>query len=85
MLAVGAGRFFSLLIGHCPLAVISGKNSPAHAASNTLSPFSHLLHRKDISAPAALAAGAGHFFLPFPIQPHLLNSPFHGKSENRVS
>ena len=69
MLVVGAGRFFSLLIGHCLLVVISGKDSLAHAASNNLSPFSLLLHRKDSSAPAVLA---GHYFLPFPIQPHLL-------------
>ena len=32
-----------------------------------VSPLPHLLDRKDSPAPAALAAGAGHYFLPFPI------------------
>ena len=36
------------------------------------SPFPHLLHRKGSAAPAALAAGACYYFLPFPLQPHPL-------------
>ena len=67
------GTFLFLpLIGHCSLAEVSGKDSPALTASHTFSPFPHLLHQKDSPAPAALAAGVGHFFLPFPIQPHPL-------------
>ena len=31
-----------------------------------------LLHRKDSPTPAALAADAGHSFIPLPIQPHPL-------------
>ena len=38
----------------------------------TFSLFPHLLDRKDSTAPTAPAAGAGHYFLPFPIQPHPL-------------
>ena len=33
------------------------------------SPFHHLLHRKGSPASAVLAAGASHYFLPFPIYP----------------
>ena len=38
--------------------------------TKAFSPLPHLLHRKDSPAPAALAAGAGHYFLHFHIQPH---------------
>ena len=69
VLAVGAGRFFLALSGHCSLAANIGKDSPTHNASNSLFALSHLLHRKGSPAPAALAAGAGHYFLPFPIYP----------------
>ena len=37
------------------------EDSPTHAASNSRSPFPHLCTEK-LSAPAALAAGAGHYF-----------------------
>ena len=76
VLAVGAGRFFRLFIGHCSLQQMLEYLSPEFKCREKIfqqwlqaiafSPFPNLLHRKDSPAPAALAAGAGHFFLPFP-------------------
>ena len=52
---------FCPLNGHCSMAAISGKDSPTHAASNSRSPFP-IYALKSCPAPAALAAGAGHYF-----------------------
>ena len=64
---------FLPLIVHCSLAVNIREKLVQHLLQAIpFSPFPHLLHQKDSPAPAVLAAGAGHFFLPFPIQPHPL-------------
>ena len=69
VLALGGGASFCPLTGHCSLAVNTGIDSPALAASDTLSSVPHLLQRKDSPA------GAGQSFLPFFLQPHPLFSP----------
>ena len=66
---VGAERFLLFHTGHCYWPQILGKDSPTRAASNSLFALPHLLHQKDSPAPAALAAGAGHYFLPLSIYP----------------
>ena len=73
VLAVDAGRFFlpsqwSLFFGR----KYREKIIEHLLQTIPFSPLPHLLHRKDSPAPAALAAGAGHSFLPFLIQPYSL-------------
>ena len=63
VLAVGAGRFtlplhWSLFFGRKYWEMIVEHEQQAIAFSSVL----HLLHRKDSPAPAALAAGTGHYF-----------------------
>ena len=80
MLSVGARRFF--LPPHCWSLFFGRKyrEKVQHLLQMILfSPFPQLLHRKDSLAPAALSAGAGHFF-PFLIQPH--PSSNHNRDEN---
>ena len=78
VLAVDAGRFFFFfffcpLSVHFSLAINNGKKIIQHLLQTIpFSPLPHLLDRKHSPAPVALAAGAGHSFLPFPIQPYPL-------------
>ena len=63
MLAVGAGRFF--LPRYWPLFI--GRKYWEKIASNSLFSLSPVVNQKGSPAPAALAAGVGHYFLSFPI------------------
>ena len=81
VLAVGAGCFFlslhwSLFFGR----KYREKTVQQMMQAITFNPLPHLLNRKDSPASAALAAGAGRYFLPFPI-----HSLYHSKDKNDVS
>ena len=70
MLAVGAGRFFlSLYWSFFFGRKYREKDSPTHAASNSLSPFAHLCIKK-LSRTCCTCSRGGSLFLPYPIQPN---------------
>ena len=84
MLAVGAGRFFLPLYLSLSLAANIGKKIVQHMLRAIAVLYFPICAPKNCPAPAALAAGAGHYFSLTPFNSPF-KSPYSGKAENDIS